>query len=131
MAFIREGTAPANQTTNPILHVPIRKAKAPRRNGSGTTWQKAASTSNEAQAGKHHRTAIHAAPVSLGLAITPSKGPETVAKVALTTSGRSWPIALQFIRQQNSTSAINAANSPPATNPWARVKLFPRRGIVI
>src|SRR5579864_7729139 len=100
MAFSREGIAPESQTNNPMVHVPIRKAKAPRRNGRGTTWQRAANIRKEVQAGKHHRAAIHAAP-SPGLAIVPSNGPVTVASVALRTSGRLCPIALQLIRQKN------------------------------
>jgi hypothetical protein len=42
-----------------------------------------------------------------------------------------FQIALQFITQQDSTNAINAASSPAATKAWTRVKLFPRDGIAI
>ena len=37
MVFSREGTAPASQTNKPMVHVTMRKAKAPRLNGKGTT----------------------------------------------------------------------------------------------
>src|SRR5581483_7605146 len=106
-----------------------RKAKAPRLNGKGMSWQSAPNTRKEAQTGKHHRAAVHAAQ-SPGLAIGPSKGPVTTARIALRTRGRSR-ICSQPVRQPNSTSAINAANKPPATKAWTRVKLFPKGDIFI
>jgi hypothetical protein len=81
MGFIREVSAPASQTNNPMVPVPIRKAKAPSAEWQGDDLAESGYHEERGTGGPHHRTVILASP-SPGLAITPSTMPRITANSA-------------------------------------------------